>query len=120
MEDGKAFKAGMNNTTTAYDLMLIFRALGERKIISNEASQNMIDILAAQEFNSGIPAGLPRGTRVAHKTGDITRIAHDGGLVFRSDGSSYALVVLTRGFRRRSDADKVIAAISRAIWRARG
>jgi beta-lactamase class A len=30
VEDQKAFDAGMNNTTTAYDLMLIFRALGER------------------------------------------------------------------------------------------
>ncbi len=119
VEDQKAFDAGMNNTTTAYDLMLIFRALGERKIISGDASQKMIDILAAQEFNRGIPAGLPRGTRVAHKTGDITRIAHDAGLVFAPDGSSYVLVVLTRGFARLRDAEKVIAQISRAVWLAR-
>ncbi|HEY3052449.1 MAG TPA: serine hydrolase [Thermoanaerobaculia bacterium] len=119
VEDQKAFDAGMNNTTTAYDLMLIFRALGERKVISAEASQKMLDILTAQEFNSGIPAGLPRGTRVAHKTGDITKIAHDAGLVFRRDGSSYVLVVLTRGFVRLKDAQKVIASISHAIWTAR-
>jgi beta-lactamase class A len=116
VEDQKAFDAGMNNTTTAYDLMLIFRALGERKVISGDASQKMIDILAAQEFNRGIPAGLPRGTRVAHKTGDITRVAHDAGLVFAPDGSSYVLVVLTRGFARLRDAEKVIAQISRAVW----
>jgi beta-lactamase class A len=119
VEDQKAFDAGMNNTTTAYDLMLIFRALGERKTISADASQRMIEILEAQEFNSGIPAGLPRGTPVAHKTGDITRVAHDAGLVFRSDGSSYVLVVLTKGFPRLKDANRVIASISRAVWRAR-
>lgn len=118
VEDQKAFDHGMNNTTTALDLMIIFRALGERKIMSREVSQRMIDILSGQEFNSGIPAGLPKGTLVAHKTGDITKIAHDGGLVFRPDGSSYALVVLTRGFNTRKDADKVIAAISRAIAKA--
>lgn len=120
VEDQKAFDHGMNNTTTAYDLLLIFRALGEHKIISAEASEKMISILAGQEFNAGIPAGVPRGTRVAHKTGDITRVAHDGGLVFRPDGSSYALVVMTRGFKNRKAADKVIAQISRAIWRAAG
>ena len=118
VEDQKAFDHGMNNTTTALDLMIIFRALGERKIMSEQASQRMIDILTGQEFNSGIPAGLPHGTLVAHKTGDITRIAHDGGVVFRPDGSSYVLVVLTRGFATRKDADKVIASISRVVWRA--
>jgi beta-lactamase class A len=116
VEDDKAYHAGMNNTATAYDLMLIFRALGENRVISGEASGQMIEILAAQEHNNGIPAGLPKGTRVAHKTGSITAIAHDAGLVFRPDGSSYVLVVLTRGFKKHSDAQKVIAAISRAVW----
>ena len=118
VEDQKAFDHGMNNTATAYDLMLIFRALGERKVMSPDASQRMIDILSGQEFNRGIPAGRPNGTLVAHKTGDITRGAHDGGLVFRPDGSSYVLVVMTKGFATRKDADKVIASISRAIWRS--
>ena len=118
VEDQKAFDAGMNNTTTAYDLMLILRALAERSVISPDASEKMIDILAGQEFNSGIPAGLPPRTRVAHKTGDITKIAHDAGIVFAPDGN-YVLVVLTRGFAKRQDAEKVIATISRAIWRSR-
>jgi beta-lactamase class A len=116
VEDDKAYHAGMNNTTTAYDLMLIFRALGESRVISPDASAKMIEILAAQEHNDGIPAGLPPATRVAHKTGTITRIAHDSGLVMRPDGSSYVLVVLTRGFPKSSEAEKVIAAISRAAW----
>ena len=110
VEDQKAYDHGMNNTTTACDLMLVFRAV--------MSSPKMMDILAAQEFNSGIPAGLPRGTRVAHKTGDITKIAHDAGIVFRPDGSAYVLVVLTRGFAKLADANHVIAEISRAVWRA--
>ena len=118
VEDDKAYHAGMNNTVTAYDLMLIFRTLGERRVISAEASEKMIDILAAQEHRRGIPAGLPKGTRVANKTGSITAIAHDAGLVLRPDGSSYVLVVLTRGFARTRDANEVIAAVSRAAFRA--
>jgi beta-lactamase class A len=118
VEDDKAYRAGMNNTTTARDLMLIFRALGEHRVISEDASKKMVAILAAQEHNDGIPAGLPKGTVVAHKTGSITEIAHDGGLVMRPDGSAYVLVVLTRGFKKGDDADKVIAAISRAAWKS--
>jgi beta-lactamase class A len=116
VEDDKAYHAGMNNTTTAYDLMLVFRALAEKRAISPEASDAMIEILAAQEHNDGIPAGLPPGTKVAHKTGSITKISHDAGLVFRPDGSQYVLVVLTRGFEKNEDAEKVIADVSRALW----
>lgn len=116
VEDDKAYHAGMNNTVTAYDLMLIFGALGESRVISPEASATMMDILAAQEHNDGIPAGVPKGTRVAHKTGWIPRISHDAGLVTRPDGTSYVLVVLTRGFVKSEQAERVIRAISRAVW----
>jgi len=119
VEDDKAYHAGMNNTTTAYDLMLVFRTLAEKRAISPRASEEMIEILAAQEHNDGIPAGLPSGTKVAHKTGSITKIAHDAGLVFRPDGSQYVLVVLTRGFEKNEDADAVIAEISRILWLTR-
>ncbi len=116
VEDDKAYHAGMNNTTTAYDLMLVFRTLAEKRAISPEASEAMIEILAGQEHNGGIPAGLPPGTKVAHKTGSITKIAHDAGLVFRPDGSQYVMVILTRGFEKHEDAEKVIAEISRILW----
>ena len=119
VEDDKAYHAGMNNTTTAYDLMLVFRTLAEKRAISPEASDAMLEILLAQEHNDGIPAGLPAGTRVAHKTGSITAISHDAGIVYRPDGSQYVLVVLTRGFQKGDDADKVIAEISRSFWKTR-
>jgi beta-lactamase class A len=119
VEDDKAYEAGMNNTTTAHDLMLIFKTLAEMRAVSPEASRKMVDILLLQEHNDGIPAGLPVGTRVAHKTGFITRISHDAGLVFAPDGSQYVLVVLTRGFAKGADAERVIAEISRAVWQGR-
>jgi beta-lactamase class A len=110
VEDDKAYHAGMSNTTTAYDLMIIFRELHKLP-----GAQTMMEILEAQEHNRGIPAGLPPGTVVAHKTGSITKIAHDAGIV----DNTYVLVVLTRGFERHRDAQKVIASISRAIYEKR-
>jgi len=119
VEDDKAYHAGMNNTTTAYDLMLIFRALAEKRVITADASDRMLEILLGQELNDGIPAGLSPGTKVAHKTGSITEISHDAGLVIEPDGSRYVLVVLTRGFKKDQDADRTIASIARAIQQAR-
>lgn len=116
VEDDKAYRAGMNNTTTSYDLMLIMRTLGEQKAISPEASREMIEILSAQEHNDGIPAGLPKGTKVAHKTGSITAIAHDAALVLPSDRAPFVLIVLTRGFAKGDEADAVIREISAAVW----
>ena len=119
VEDDKAYHAGMNNTVTAYDLMLIFRALAEKRVVSPAASELMIDILLAQEHNDGIPAGLDPGTKVAHKTGSITEISHDAGLVLEPDGDRYVLVVLTRGFKEGDQADRVIAEVARAVAESR-
>lgn len=115
VEDQKAFDHAMNNTTSAYGLMMVYRA-----ILASPDARPMLDILSAQEFNHGIPAGLPPGTRVAHKTGNIRNYAHDSGVVYRPDGSAYILVVMTRGYPKTSDANKVIAEISRAVWREFG
>ena len=112
VEDDKAYHAGMNNTVTAHDLMLVFKTLGEQRAISPAASAKMNEILLAQEHNDGIPAGLPPGTPVAHKTGSITKISHDAGII----DSRYVLVVLTRGFADGDVADRVIGEISRAVW----
>ena len=101
VEDGKAFAAGRNNTTTARDLVTLLLALADRKVVSRETTAELLGILEAQEFNDGIPAGLPSGTRVAHKTGSITGTWHDAALIFPPEGPPYALVVLTRGIPQR-------------------
>ena len=111
VEDQKAFDHGMNNTTSALGLVMVYRA-----ILRSPHATPMLDILSAQEFNTGIPAGLPPGTRVAHKTGSLTSYAHDSGIVYRPDGSAYILVVLTRGYAKTETANKVIAKISRAVY----
>ena len=118
VEDGKAFQAGLNNQTSARDLALLLEAIESGKAASKQSSVEMIDILAAQEFNDEIPAGLPRGTRVAHKTGWITGVTHDAAVVYPPGRKPYVLVVLTKGIRERPVAQKLIADISRLVWDA--
>lgn len=120
VEDQKAYDAGMNNVTTAHDLRLVLKAIADGATFSPASAERMIDILKAQEFNEKIPAGLPPGTPVAHKTGDITGIHHDAAIVFPPGEKPYVLVVLTAGFADEKQADKAIADISRAVWEHRG
>jgi beta-lactamase class A len=126
VEDDKAYQAGMNNVVTARDLMILLEALlpnpenTEDSPFSAASRQRMLDILEAQEFNEKIPAGLPAGVPVAHKTGDITGIHHDAAIVFPPGEKPYVLVILTRGIEPQADADRMIAEISRAVWEERG
>lgn len=113
VEDQKAFDAGKNNTTTARGLLTLFEAIGKGQAVSASSSAQMVDILKRQKFVEGIPAGLPPGTPVAHKTGSITRIRHDAGIVYSN--RPYVLVVLTRGIQDSKVADALIASISREL-----
>ena len=116
VEDGKAFDKGLNNTTTARDLATILRAIEEGKAASAVATREMLGILLAQEFNEKIPAGLPPGTRVAHKTGEITAVSHDAAIVYPPGRKPYVLVVLTRGIADGNKSSKLIADLSEIIY----
>ena len=120
VEDNKAFQAGLNNTTTAGDLMIALKAIVEGKFIGRKFSDEMITILARQHFNEGIPAGLPSGVKVAHKTGSITKIYHDAGIVFPPGRKPYVIVVLTRGFAKEEDAHKLVGEVSRMVYEVIG
>jgi beta-lactamase class A len=116
VQDIKAFDAGMINTTTARDLATILAAIETGRAANAAATSEMRDHLLADEFNERIPAGLPPGTRVAHKTGDITAVAHDAGIVYPQGRKPYVLVVMTRGVPKPADSARLIADISRIVY----
>jgi beta-lactamase class A len=116
VEDGKAFDRGMNNTTTARDLAIILRAIEEGRATPPDATREMQETLLAQEFNEKIPAGLPPGVRVAHKTGEITANSHDAAIVYPPGRNPYVLVVLTRGIQDGTKSSRLIADISSLIY----
>jgi beta-lactamase class A len=113
VEDQKAFDAGRNNTTTAAGLLTLLWKLGRGDVVNPSASAAMIDILKRQKFRDAIPAGLPAGTIVAHKTGTITRIHHDAAVVYGP--RPYVLVVLVRGIQDQKISAKLIADIARIV-----
>lgn len=116
VEDEKAYQEGLNNTTTAYDLMLIFEKIAEGKAVNKKSSDAMIKILLNQEHNSIIPAELPKDVKVAHKTGSITGVHHDSGIVFLPNGRKYVLVLLSKNLEDDNAAVKAMADVSKMIY----
>jgi beta-lactamase class A len=116
VEDGKAFDAGLNNTTTARDLATLLTGIERGTAASRRSCAAMKAVLMRQVFNTEIPAGLPAGVLVAHKTGWITGTLHDAALVYPKNRPPYVLVVLTRNISKEKDAQEMIADISRQVY----
>jgi beta-lactamase class A len=116
VEDIKAFDAGRNNTLTARDLGTLLAAIQDNRAATPAACAAMRHILLEQTFNTEIPAGLPPGTPVAHKTGWITGALHDAAIVYPRHAPPYVLVVLTRGVTDEHVAQRLIADISRVVY----
>ncbi|MDB4869281.1 MAG: beta-lactamase [Gemmatimonadales bacterium] len=116
VEDELAFEKGINNMVTADGLLRILTLLSEGKAFSPALSRRMMDILHGQEFNQGIPARLPKGARVAHKTGEISTVAHDAGVVYLPKRKPYVLVILTEWDPEGTGRSRTIAAISHTIY----
>jgi beta-lactamase class A len=114
VEDQKAFDKGLSNSTTARALLVLFETLARGQAVSRKADAAMVAILGRQMFNDGIPAGVPPKTSVAHKTGNITRIHHDAGIVFAK--RPYVLVVLVRGIQDQKESGALIASLSKTVY----
>ncbi len=118
VEDIPAYRAGMNNTATSHDLAVLMQHIGNGTAVSPQADSAMVGILLRQRYNEMIPAGLPPGVPVAHKTGWITGIRHDAALVMADSEASYALVILTRDVPTVDQADALGAEIARTVHTA--
>ncbi|HEX3530486.1 MAG TPA: serine hydrolase [Thermoanaerobaculia bacterium] len=116
VEDELAWQAGLNNRVTAHGLLHALRLIGEEQAYSADVCRRMLDLLHQQQFKDGIPAGLPEGARVAHKTGEISTAAHDAGIVFLPDREPYVLAVLTQWPPEGGRRHEVIARISQSVF----
>jgi beta-lactamase class A len=116
VEDQKAYDKGLNNTTTARGLMVLLDRVARGQAVDPRSDAEMIDILKRQKFNAAIPAGVPAGTAVAHKTGNITRIHHDAAVVYAP--RPYVLVLLVRGIDEQKNSAALMAELSKAVYEA--
>lgn len=116
VEDIKAYKKGLSNATTAKDLMIIMKAIATGKAGNTNDCQQMVDILKDQKFNNMIPKYLPKNVQIAHKTGSITGVHHDSGIIFLPDGRAYVLIILSKNLKDFDKATDEMAEISKGIY----
>lgn len=116
VEDGPAYRANRNNVTTADDMAAILKAIERRQAASPASTEFLLGVLRTQAFNAQIPAGLPPGTPVAHKTGQITATLHDAAIIYPAGRAPFVLVVLTRGIPEQRVAEQLTADIAAIAW----
>ena len=114
--DLKAFDLGLSNTTTAADLLIIYEKLAMGEIVNNESSNKMIRILKDQVYNDIIPKYLPEKVEVAHKTGWISGVRHDSGIVYVGNNEKYILVLLSKNLEDDIEGADFLAKISLEIY----
>jgi len=114
VEDGKAYDKGLNNTTTARSLLILLEAIAQGRAVDGVSSRQMVAMLERQQWNEAIPAGLPPGTVVAHKTGEITKIHHDAAIVYAP--RPFVLVILVRGIADSKQSAALMADIARDLY----
>jgi beta-lactamase class A len=113
IEDLPAREAGMENLVTAADLAALFTAIVTGTLGPPDA---MVGTLLRQERTEDLAAGLPPGTRVAHKNGWVDRVRHGSGVVFPDDAPPYAIAVCTTTDLPDAEACRLVARVSAWAW----
>ncbi|OIQ37807.1 MAG: serine hydrolase [Bacteroidetes bacterium MedPE-SWsnd-G1] len=115
VEDQKAYDKGLSNSTTANDLVQIFKGIASNAAGSESECNNMLSILKDQKYNDLIPKYYPKNVTVAHKTGSITGVHHDAGIIYLPNGNSYVLVILSKNLEDFDRGTDALAKISKKI-----
>jgi beta-lactamase class A len=116
--DMKAFYAGFNNETTARDLGIIFEKIARGEAVNEKKDSLMVGILKEQLNRNVIPAGLPGEAVVGNKTGSITGMVHDSGIVWLPDGQSYVLIFLSKDLPENRIGTEAGVRVSSMIYEA--
>ncbi|MEA4863435.1 MAG: serine hydrolase [Victivallaceae bacterium] len=119
MLDWEAVKAGKQNYTSANDLDQLMVAIGERRLISRNASEEMIRMLNMQKDIESFKRYMPEDLVVAHKSGSLDCLEHETG-IFWVEGNDYVLTVMTRNCTSNADARDFIGKLSLAVFKAMG
>lgn len=131
---------GMENTsfdsdpisTTPYDIGEYFRRLADGQVVSTDASSQIINLLSKAQINNRIPDQLPKDeVKIAHKTGELSRIRHDAGIVYfvskpdpeASDSAEkelskkgYIIVLMSKDLKDENQGIEVESQISKDIY----
>ncbi len=122
-DSAESIRYGVGVSSPA-DMVLLLEKLFRGELVDSAACHQMIDILARQQYNDMIPRFLPFETssdvNVAHKTGGVTSVRVDVGLVL-SSRVKYAVAIFCDQIQDRRDGPENLGVLgaakaSRIIW----
>ena len=115
MMDSQAAGEGRENHITARDLANILELIYRGENVNKQYSGIMLDILKRQQVRGRLDLYLPEDTVIAHKTGDLDNLEHDGGIVYLP-GKEYIICVLTNETETNKDGREIIGKISKMVY----
>ena len=115
MMDSQAAKAGRENYITAKDLAHILELIYKGKNINETYSKIMLDVLKRQQVRCRLDLYLPEEVIIAHKTGDLDNLEHDGGIIYLPN-KVYIICVLTDKTKSNKDGREIIGKISKMVY----
>lgn len=101
--------------TSAGDVALLLERLYNGTLLSPNSGNQFIDLLKGQTINNRLPQGLPAGTVMAHKTGDVFQFVHDAGIVY-GPKTDYLVVVMSGPWNGVNDAPPKFAELSGKLY----
>ena len=105
-----------NNVATPGDLNRLLTMVATKQILSERSCDQILDILLRQQYNSRLPLLLPKGTKVAHKTGTVNGVVNDAGIIYLPGGKgTIVMSVLSRKVEEKQQAERTIAELARAV-----
>jgi beta-lactamase class A len=89
-----------------------------RTVASPHSCRAMLDLMFHQEDRDKIARGLPKGTPLANKTGEVDFVRNDVAIVDPYGGAPYVLTVLTKGLDNYADGLSAIRRIAKVVHAA--
>ena len=120
-EDGIGWQdtEGCGNDLTPPDQMAqLCEYIEQGAGLSDEAREGVIDTMKRQTLSARIPAGLPEGVTVAHKTGSLRGVRNDAGIVYAD--KPYVIAIFSKQLKDEEAGVRAMVEISRAVWNALG
>lgn len=115
MMDTAAREAGRENYTSADDVAVLLEKLYFGKLVNEESSKAMKEIMLSQLDDSMMRRDLEDELMIAHKTGSLDGIKHDDGIVY-SGAAEYIFVMHTWNCKNDSYAKNVIGNVSKKVY----
>lgn len=115
MMDTLAAKQGRENVVTAREMNALLTKIYRHQLLTPALCEQMLDIMKQNEDTLTIPRNLPPGTVVAHKTGELTYVRADVGIVYARH--PFVLSVLVQGIPT-AEAEPIIGQLARLCFDA--